>query len=121
MSRKRAAKLPNHKTSVDLAAVLKSRYPNITPKELVLLGLERLPEPPYKGFHCVWSGFNDAFRVVFPELDPKEELLRLRDEGVIVVKPCKGGAIIEPVDNKKVAKEINNKAMQALSKMGLLE
>ncbi len=65
-------------------------------EQFALTALNVLPEPPYTGFHCVWSGFNDAARVVFPGTDPCKELIAMGKRKLITVRPMKGGAIIGP-------------------------
>ena len=65
-------------------------------EEFALQALEVLPEPPYPMFHCVWSGFNDAARVAFPDVDPCQALIDMGKRNLITVRPFKGGALIGP-------------------------
>lgn len=50
--------------------------------------------PPYKGIHCVFSGFNEAFREYFPLLDPVDVTNQLAKEGKIVIRPARKGVIL---------------------------
>lgn len=47
----------------------------------------------FKGAHVVYSGLNDAIRKVF-NVDPRQTLNDLREEGKLVIKTAKGGAIV---------------------------
>ena len=69
----------------------------ISEKEFILKAIGNLRKPPYKGIHCVYSGFNNAFREYFGT-DPVEAVNKLEEEGLIVVKTAKGGVMIYFVD-----------------------
>jgi len=56
--------------------------------------IERLRQPPYKGIHAVYSGFNEAFRKYYPLLDPVTVVAQLAAEGKVVIRPVKGGVVI---------------------------
>jgi hypothetical protein len=47
----------------------------------------------WKGAHVVYSGLNDAIRKLF-NVDPRAIIAQLRDEGKLVVKTARGGAIV---------------------------
>lgn len=77
----------------------------ITPEKFVLLAIEALRKPPYKGIHSVYSGFNQAFREYFPGLDPVQITSQMAEEGKIVVRPVKGGVMLYlPEDAPQVLK-----------------
>lgn len=67
---------------------------DLTPEEFVLRAIETLRQPPYKGVHSVYSGFNEAFRKYFPNLDPVETTNELAEQGKIAVRPARGGVIL---------------------------
>lgn len=62
-------------------------------EEFVINAIKKLRKPPYKGIHSVFSGFNEAFRLYFGK-DPVETVIRLSNEGKVVTRPAKGGAIL---------------------------
>lgn len=68
----------------------------LTVKEFVLRALEMLPTKDYRGFHVVYSGFNQAFRKYFPGKDPVKEVRELVEQGVVHTRPVKGGVMIYP-------------------------
>ena len=47
----------------------------------------------YKGIHVVYSGFNTAFTEYFGK-NPKEATEALQKQGVVVVRPTRGGAML---------------------------
>ena len=62
-------------------------------KEFVERAIRTLRNPKYKGIHVVYSGFNQAFRQYYKK-EPRPVLDKLAAEGLIVVRPARGGAII---------------------------
>lgn len=66
-------------------------------EQFALMALDTLPEAPYNTFHCIWTGFNDAAKVVFPDIDPCQALKDMGKRKLITVRPFKGGALIGPV------------------------
>lgn len=66
----------------------------LTPEEFVLKAIETLRQPPYKGIHSVFSGFNAAFREYFPGLDPVEVTNGLAEEGKLVIRPVRRGVML---------------------------
>ena len=65
----------------------------ISEREFILRAIEKLRKPPYKGIHSVYSGLNRAFREYF-QSDPVQVVKSLEAEGVVVIKPVKGGVMI---------------------------
>ncbi len=65
----------------------------ISDYEFVVRAIKRLKNPPYKGIHSVYSGFNQAFREYFNK-DPVEAITKLAQEGRIAIRPVKGGVTI---------------------------
>jgi len=65
-------------------------------EQFALQAVQVLPEPPYMTFHCVWSGFNEAARIVFPGTDPCQALIAMGRRKLITVRPFLGGALIGP-------------------------
>ena len=59
-----------------------------------ILAIKTLRTPGKRGLHTVWSGFNDAFRKYFPNLNPIEETKRLKMEKKIDMHPVRGGVMI---------------------------
>ncbi len=65
----------------------------LTEVEFIVRAIKKLRQPPYKGIHSVYSGFNQAFREYFHK-DPVEATTRLAQEGKIATRPVKGGALL---------------------------
>ena len=86
----------------------------LTHEEFVLLAIKKLKNPKYKGLHTVFTGFNQAFREYFEGEDPVAALRSLAEQGKIVVRPAKGGALIYPAGE---AEDVSTSAV--LGKMGL--
>jgi hypothetical protein len=51
----------------------------------------------YPFLHAVWSGFNTAFKRVFEGVNPVDYMKMLAAEGLIELRPFKGGATIKPL------------------------
>ena len=84
----------------------------LTEHEFVARAIKRLRNPPYKGIHSVYSGFNQAFREYFNK-DPVEATTKLAKEGKIVTRPVRGGVVIylpedapSAMDSKRVLQTI---------------
>jgi hypothetical protein len=84
----------------------------LTEGEFVARAIKRLRNPPYKGIHSVYSGFNQAFREYFNK-DPVEATTKLAKEGKIVTRPVRGGVVIylpedapSAMDSKRVLETI---------------
>jgi hypothetical protein len=65
----------------------------LTEYEFVLRAIRRLRNPPYKGIHSVYSGFNRAFKEYFDK-NPVEATTQLAQEGKIATRPVKGGVML---------------------------
>jgi hypothetical protein len=50
----------------------------------------------YEKVHTVWSGFNTAFRKLFPGLDPVKYVNGLAENGLVQISPARGGAFLKP-------------------------
>lgn len=50
----------------------------------------------YESLHTVWNGFNQAFRRVFPGVDPIAYTRYLADEGLVQLGIARGGAFLKP-------------------------
>ncbi len=75
----------------------------LTEQEFIIKAVNNLRKPPYRGIHCVYSGFNRAFRDYFMK-DPIDSVKALEMAGVVTTKPVKGGVMIyihgeEPKDD----------------------
>ena len=90
---------------------------HLTEEEFTLRGIETLRKGAYRGIHCRYSGFNDAFRAYFGEgADPVGSTNKLAKAGKIVVRPCRGGVMLyKPGD----APEVASKGSTALAAMGI--
>ena len=71
-------------------------------------------ESNYTGMHTVWSGFNEAFRMKFPGVDPVEVTKALASKGEIRIRPIRGGSILYMGEDGKS----ESKGGQLLAKMG---
>lgn len=94
----------------------KEESKQLTPEEFVFLALEKLKKPEHKGIHAVYSGFNEAFREYFPQLDPVKTMKELAANGKIKIRPTRGGAVIYPAGEEVTSTD----AEQTLKKMGLV-
>lgn len=94
----------------------KTQGKTITPEQFVLTAIQTLREGTYKGIHTVYSGFNEAFRLKFPELDPIAVTKQMAATGQIEVRVVRGGAIIYL---KGDAPAIASKGADVLKRMGL--
>ena len=72
---------------------MKDEEKRISEYEFVIRAIKKLRKPPYKGIHSVYSGFNKAFRDYFNK-DPVKATQRLAEEGNIVTRLVKGGALL---------------------------
>lgn len=81
MSKKQASKTPAPSAA------------KMTHREFVERSIKALVSPGYTRIHVVYSGFNDAFREYFGE-DPRPYVDQLAKDGVITIRPAKGGASI---------------------------
>jgi len=89
----------------------------LTKEQFVILAIERLRKDGYKGIHCRYSGFNDAFRAHFGEgSDPVAATTELANSGKIVTRFVKGGVMLYKV-GESPAVPVPGSA--ALGKMGL--
>ena len=90
------------------------REAKLTQAEFVKKAIVSLRKDPYKGIHTVYSGFNEAFRTYFNE-DPIEWTTQLSAEGVIEIRPARGGVMLylpEEAPSRSTGKDV-------LKKMGL--
>ncbi len=88
----------------------------LTPAEFVLRAIETLGDPKRsKGIHSVYSGFNDAIREYFPDLNPVEITSKMAEEGKIDVRPVRGGVMLY----KPGEAPSEGRRSDALRKMGL--
>ncbi len=78
--------------------------PKIGEEEFVMRAIKRLRKPPYKGIHTVYSGFNQAFKDHFGK-NPVEITSRMAQEGKIVTRLVKGGAMLYLPDDAPKAKD----------------
>ncbi len=86
----------------------------LTVEEFVLLAIQKLRTGHSKGIHCVYSGFNEAFRKYFPGKDPVVEVEKLAKQGIVTSRLCKGGAMIYKGNSVQV-----NNPETVFNKMGL--
>lgn len=68
-----------------------------------------------KGIHVRYSGFNEAYRKYYG-VDPRATQELLVKAGKIVVRPCKGGAMMYLAGEEPIAVEAGS---SALAKMGI--
>lgn len=94
---------------------MKKKTDKLTVEQFVLRAIETLANPGYKGIHTVISGFNNAFRAYFPDLDPIEETRKLASADKIVIRPVKGGVMIFKKGDASPA----TSSADALKRMGL--
>ncbi|UCD70520.1 MAG: hypothetical protein JSW70_05800 [Syntrophobacterales bacterium] len=83
----------NFKAYLEGVDMAKEGKPKLSEEEFVVRAIEKLRKPPYKGIHSVYSGFNQAFKKYFGT-NPVERTQRLAEEGKIITRPVKGGAML---------------------------
>jgi hypothetical protein len=100
----------------------------LSPAEFTLKAIQDLRKPPHKGIHSVYSGFNKGFRKYFPDLDPVKTVAKLSENGIVINKITRGGALLyipgetsetKPKKEKKAKKAKTDKGDEVLKKMGL--
>ena len=80
-------------------------------EEFVLRAIKKLRKPPYRGIHSVYSGFNQAFKEHFAK-NPVEVTKRMAEEGKIVTRPVRGGAMLYlPEDAPKPQESVLQKIL----------
>jgi hypothetical protein len=87
----------------------------LTQAEFVKKAIVTLRKEPYKGIHTIYSGFNDAFRAYFNE-DPIKWTTQLGADGVIVIRPVKGGVMLYLPEDAPAGR---TSGKDVLKKMGL--
>ncbi|HEX9444633.1 MAG TPA: hypothetical protein VGA73_10960 [Candidatus Binatia bacterium] len=87
----------------------------LTQAEFVKKAIVTLRKEPYKGIHTIYSGFNEAFRSYFNE-DPIKWTNQLATEGVIVIRPVRGGVMIYLPEEAPAGR---TSGKDVLKKMGL--
>ncbi len=85
-------------------------------EEFVKKAIVSLRREGYKGIHSVYSGFNEAFKKYFDGENPVEVTNRLASEGVITIRPVKGGVMLYLPEEAPITK---SSADEALKKMGI--
>lgn len=84
-------------------------------EEFVKKAILKLRIGNYKGIHCIYSGFNEAFKKYYDGVNPVEITERLAKEKKLSIRPVKGGVMLYlPEDAPQMTR-----ANQALKKMGL--
>ena len=87
----------------------------LTQAEFVKKAILTLRKEPYKGIHTIYSGFNDAFRAYFDD-DPIKWTTQLAKDGVIVIRPAKGGVMLYLPEDAPAGR---TSGKDVLKKMGL--
>lgn len=87
-----------------------SNKKKVTKSEFVKRAILSMRTDKSKGIHTVFSGFNDTFRFYYDGQDPVEWTGKLQKQGIIDIRPCKGGAMIylkgeSPVKRNSVDKD----------------
>lgn len=90
----------------------------LTPEAFILEAIVKLraTDAKSKGIHSVFSGFNEAFRSYFPGEDPVAWTKKLADEGKLVTRLVRGGAMLYLPGDAPVAA---TRGADALKRMGL--
>src|SRR5437773_7094155 len=85
----------------------------LSPEVFILRAIERL-KGKYPGMHTVYTGFNQAFRAVYPTLDPVAFTQALARRGKIRIRPVKGGAMLCLPGGSRDRPSVSFEAMRAL-------
>ena len=88
----------------------------MTELEFTKRAIRKLRKRPYNGIHTVYSGFNQAFREYFDK-DPVEATNQLAEQGLLEIKPVKGGVMIYIPDDKPYQSPKTGKTSSALKKI----
>ncbi len=95
--------------------------PSADPEAFVLRAIEAGRTERSKGIHVVFSGFNAAFRRTFPGRDPQQVTKAMAAAGQIVLRPCRGGAMLYlPGEAPARSDGSDAKADRLLKSMGIL-
>jgi len=87
----------------------------LTEEEFTLRGIETLRKGAYRGIHCRFSGFNEAFRTYYGDgADPVGSTNRLAKAGKITVRPCRGGVMLYKPGEAPVAEVAGSAALAAM-------
>lgn len=89
----------------------------LTPETFTIKAIETLRTPGYKGIHVVFSGFNSAFKLQFPNVDVREVTKAMAERGQIVIVPAKRGAMLYKADEAPARASSDAKAKAALDKI----
>ena len=85
----------------------------LTEEQFVVKAIANLRDGGRLGIHVVYSGFNAAYRSQFGT-EPQVATAKLAQAGTIVVRPCRGGAMIYLAGE---APEAKDKGADALAKI----
>ena len=90
---------------------------HLSEEAFTIRGIETLRKGSYRGIHCRFSGFNEAFRRYFGEgADPVGSTNRLAKAGKIAIRPCRGGVMLYKPDEVPA---VTDSGSTALAKMGV--
>jgi hypothetical protein len=88
--------------------------------EFVKKAIVSLRKDDYKGIHSVFTGFNNAFAKYFDGANPVDATTQLEKEGIIEIRPVKGGVILYLKGEAPAPRDTTaERADATLSKMGL--
>lgn len=86
----------------------KLSYEEFTKKAIV-----NMRKGNYKGIHAVYSGFNQAFRSYYNE-DPIKIINQLAEEGKIVSRLVKGGAMLYLPEDAPITASSGEEALKKI-------
>lgn len=81
-------------------------------EEFIKKAIVKLRKDNYKGIHTVYSGFNQAFKKHYGEVDPIQVTNELASQGKIVIRPVRGGVMLYLPED---APTVPNKGAEALA------
>ncbi len=81
-------------------------------EEFIKKAIVKLRKDNYKGIHTVYSGFNQAFKKHYGEVDPIQVTNELAAQGKVVIRPVRGGVMLYLPED---APAVPNKADEALA------
>ncbi|HMK42943.1 MAG TPA: hypothetical protein VK445_02275 [Dissulfurispiraceae bacterium] len=83
-------------------------------EEFIKKAIVNLRKDNYKGIHTVYSGFNQAFKKHYGDVDPITVTNDLAAQGKIVVRPVRGGVMLYLPEDAPQIQSKGNEALAAI-------
>ncbi|KAF0182339.1 MAG: hypothetical protein FD164_1178 [Nitrospirae bacterium] len=87
-------------------------------EEFIKKAIVKLRKDSYKGIHTVYSGFNQAFKKHYGDVDPIQATNELAAQGKIVIRPVRGGVMLYLPEEAPAAANKGDEALAAIVGQG---